>query len=207
MVPADAARRFPLELLAPARDADVARAAIDHGADAVYIGGPGFGARAAAGNSLDDLAQLAAWAKNYHARVYMTLNTVLFNEELAEAVRLAWQAYDAGVDALIIQDMGLLTEELPPLEIHASTQCDIRTPEKAAFLDNLGFNQIVLARELTLEEIRRCREAMARARIEFLCTVRSASPIPGAVTCPVRKRVAAQTAEPAPSLAACPTRF
>ena len=167
MVPADAARRFPLELLAPARDADVARAAIDHGADAVYIGGPGFGARVAAGNSLDDLAQLAAWAKNYHARVYMTLNTVLFNEELAEAVRLAWQAYDAGVDALIIQDMGLLTEELPPLEIHASTQCDIRTPEKAAFLDNLGFNQIVLARELTLEEIRRCREAMARARIEF----------------------------------------
>ena len=121
MVPADAARRFPLELLSPARDADVARAAIDHGADAVYIGGPGFGARAAAGNSLDDLAQLAAWAKNYHARVYMTLNTVLFNEELAEAVRLAWQAYDAGVDALIIQDMGLLTEELPPLEIHAST--------------------------------------------------------------------------------------
>ena len=164
MVPADAARRFPLELLAPARDADVARAAIDHGADAVYIGGPGFGARAAAGNSLDDLAQLAAWAKNYHARVYMTLNTVLFNEELAEAVRLAWQAYDAGVDALIIQDMGLLTEELPPLEIHASTQCDVRTPKKAAFLDNLGFNQIVLARELTLEEIRRCREAMACAR-------------------------------------------
>ena len=80
MVPADAARRFPLELLSPARDADVARAAIDHGADAVYIGGPGFGARAAAGNSLDDLAQLAAWAKNYHARGYMTLNTVLFNE-------------------------------------------------------------------------------------------------------------------------------
>ena len=191
MVPADAARRFPLELLAPARDADVARAAIDHGADAVYIGGPGFGARAAAGNSLDDLAQLAAWAKNYHARVYMTLNTVLFNEELAEAVRLAWQAYDAGVDALIIQDMGLLTEELPPLEIHASTQCDIRTPEKAAFLDNLGFNQLVLARELTLEEIRRCREAMARARIEFF----------------VQKRAAARTAEPAPSLAACPTLF
>ena len=172
MVPADAARRFPLELLAPARDADVARAAIDHGADAVYIGGPGFGARAAAGNSLDDLAQLAAWAKNYHARVYMTLNTVLFNDELDEAVRLAWQAYDAGVDALIIQDMGLLTEELPPLEIHASTQCDIRTPEKAAFLDNLGFNQIVLARELTLEEIFRARCALRllfRALLLVLC--------------------------------------
>lgn len=167
MLPQDAARRFPLELLAPARDVEVARAAIDHGADAVYIGGPGFGARAAAGNSLDDIAGLAAWAKSYHARVYMTLNTVLFNDELDEAVRLAWQAYDAGVDALIIQDMGLLTAELPPVEVHASTQCDIRTPEKAAFLDNLGFNQIVLARELTLAEIRRCREAMARARIEF----------------------------------------
>ena len=167
MLPTVAAQTFPLELLAPARDAEVARAAIDHGADAVYIGGPGFGARAAAGNSLASIESLATWAGSYGARIYLTLNTVLFNNELDEAVRLAWDAYRAGVDALIIQDMGLLARELPPLELHASTQCDIRTPEKAAFMDNLGMNQVVLARELTLSEIARCREAMARARIEF----------------------------------------
>ncbi len=167
MNPQDAARRFPLELLAPARDADVARAAIDHGADAVYIGGPGFGARAAAGNSLESIESLAAWAKNYHARIYLTLNTVLFNDELDQAIKLAWDAYNAGVDALIVQDMGLLTRDLPPLELHASTQCDIRTPEKAAFLDRLGFNQVVPARELTLSEVAALRRAMDRARIEF----------------------------------------
>ena len=167
MNPQDAARRFPLELLAPARDADVARAAIDHGADAVYIGGPGFGARAAAGNSLESIESLAAWAKSYHARVYLTLNTVLFDDELDHAVKLAWDAYNAGVDALIVQDMGLFTRELPPLELHASTQCDIRTPEKAAFLDRLGFNQVVPARELTLAQIAAIRRAMDRARIEF----------------------------------------
>ena len=167
MIPADAARRFPLELLAPARDTDVARAAIDHGADAVYIGGPGFGARASAGNSLASIESFAAWAKNYHARIYLTLNTVLFQNEIEEARQLAWDAYRAGVDALIIQDLGLLELDLPPVELHASTQCDIRTPEKAWFLDSLGFNQMVLARELTLAEVARCREAVDRARIEF----------------------------------------
>lgn len=114
MIPADAARRFPLELLAPARDTDVARAAIDHGADAVYIGGPGFGARASAGNSLASIESFAAWAKNYHARIYLTLNTVLFQNEIEEARQLAWDAYRAGVDALIIQDLGLLELDLPP---------------------------------------------------------------------------------------------
>ncbi len=158
-----------LELLAPARDLEVGRAAIAHGADAVYIGGPGFGARAAAGNSIADIEALCSYAHRFHARVFMALNTLIYDDEFEAALRLAHQAYEAGVDALILQDMGLMAarSELPPIELHASTQCDIRTPEKAAFLDALGFSQVVLARELTLEEIARCRAAMPRARIEF----------------------------------------
>ena len=157
----------PLELLAPARDCSVGMAAIGHGADAVYIGGPGFGARAEAGNSLSDIEKLAAYAHRYRARIYLTLNTILFDAELEHANDIAWGAYEAGVDGLIVQDMGLLKTDLPPLEIHASTQCDVRTPEKAAFLDAVGFSQVVLARELTLGEIAACRAAMPRARIEF----------------------------------------
>ncbi|MCF0253867.1 MAG: U32 family peptidase, partial [Duodenibacillus sp.] len=157
----------PLELLAPARDLEAAMAAVDHGADAVYMGGPAFGARAAAGNSMDDVARAAQYAARYHARVYLTLNTVLFDDELEAARRAAWQAWDAGVSALIVQDMALLELDLPPVELHASTQCDVRTPAKAAFLDASGFSQVVLARELTLGEIAACRAAMPRARIEF----------------------------------------
>ena len=141
-------RQLPLnaiELLAPARDADVGIAAIDHGADAVYIGGPGFGARAAAGNSLDDIARLADYAHRYNAKVFAALNTLMTNEELPQARRLAFELADAGADVLIVQDMGLLMGELPNIELHASTQCDIRTPEKAAFLEAVGFSQIVLA--------------------------------------------------------------
>ncbi|MDR1855005.1 MAG: U32 family peptidase, partial [Azoarcus sp.] len=115
-----------LELLAPAKTADIGIAAIDHGADAVYIGGPAFGARSAADNAIADIARLAAHAHRYHARVLLTLNTLLRNDELEPARRLAWQAYEAGVDALIVQDMGLLELDLPPLALHASTQCDIR---------------------------------------------------------------------------------
>ena len=162
-----ACRRPGLELLAPARDAAVGMAAVDHGADAVYIGGPGFGARAAAGNSLEDIERLARYAHRFGARIYLTLNTLVFDHEYDEAVLLAHRAYEAGVDALIVQDLGLLEADLPPIEIHASTQCDVRTPEKAALLDALGFSQVVLARELTLEEIAACRQAMPRSRIEF----------------------------------------
>lgn len=156
-----------LELLSPARDLEVGMAAVNHGADAVYIGGPGFGARSSAGNSMADIEKLAAYAHRFHARVYMTLNTLIYDEEFDDAVKLAWQAYDAGVDALILQDLGLLKADFPPIEIHASTQCDIRTPQKAEMMDALGFAQVVLARELTLEEIAACRAAMPRARIEF----------------------------------------
>ena len=156
-----------LELLAPARDLEVGLAALSHGADAVYIGGPGFGARAAAGNSMADVEKLVKSAHRLRARVFLTLNTIVYDNEVKEALEVARQAYEAGVDALIVQDLGLLEAGLPPMEIHASTQCDIRTPEKAALMDALGFSQVVLAREMTLEEIAACRRAMPRSRIEF----------------------------------------
>ena len=156
-----------LELLAPARDADAGIAAIDHGADAVYIGGPAFGARAAAGNSLDDIARLTAYAHRFNARVFLALNTLFTNEELPLARKLAFELADAGADILILQDMGLLEGPLPDIELHASTQCDIRTPEKAAFLESVGFSQLVLARELSLPEIAAVRAKLQHARIEF----------------------------------------
>lgn len=156
-----------LELLSPARDADTGIAAIDHGADAVYIGGPAFGARQAAGNSLDDIARLCDYAHRFHARVFLALNTLFTDKELPSARSLAFDAAKAGVDVLIVQDMGLMAGPLPDIELHASTQCDIRTPEKAAFLEKAGFSQMVLARELSLTEIAACRAALRRARIEY----------------------------------------
>lgn len=143
-----------LELLSPARDVTIAREAILHGADAVYIGGPEFGARHSAGNSVSEIAELVEFAHLFHARVFVTLNTILHDDELEEARTLIHQLYDAGVDALIVQDMGVLELDIPPIELHASTQCDIRTQEKAKFLDQAGFSQLVLARELNLDEIR-----------------------------------------------------
>jgi collagenase-like PrtC family protease len=153
--------RATLELLAPAKTADIGREAILHGADAVYIGGPEFGARHNAGNSVADIAGLAAFAHRYHARIYATLNTILHDAELEPARKLIHQLYDAGVDALIVQDMGLLELDLPPIDLHASTQCDIRAPEKARFLADAGFSQIVLARELSIPEISQIRAAAA----------------------------------------------
>jgi len=149
-----------LELLAPARTADIGREAVLHGADAVYIGGPEFGARHNAGNTVADIARLVDFAHRYHARIYATLNTILHDAELEPAHRLIHALYDAGVDALIVQDMGLLELDLPPIDLHASTQCDIRTPEKARFLADAGFSQVVLARELSIPEIAAIRAAL-----------------------------------------------
>ena len=149
-----------LELLAPAKTVAIAREAISHGADAVYIGGPSFGARDKAGNAIADIAELVRYAHRFHAKVYVTLNTILHDAELAPARKLAQDCYDIGVDALIVQDMGLLQLDLPPIDLHASTQCDIRTPEKAKFLAEVGFSQLVLARELTVEEIAAVRAAV-----------------------------------------------
>ncbi len=147
-----------LELLSPARNAAIGTEAINHGADAVYIGGPSFGARSGADNSVADIARLVCHAQRFHSRIFVTLNTILRDNELEGARKLAWQLYDAGADALIIQDMGLLELDLPPMQLHASTQCDIRTPEKARFLQDAGLSQIVLARELTLAQIAAIRQ-------------------------------------------------
>jgi collagenase-like PrtC family protease len=155
-----------LELLAPAKNAEFGMAAIDHGADAVYIGGPSFGARAGAGNGLADIERLASYAHRFNARVLVALNTILRDDELEDARRLAWQVYEAGVDALILQDMGLLELELPPIQLHASTQTDNRSIDKVRFLEQVGFSQIVLARELGLSQIRAIAEATS-ATLEF----------------------------------------
>ncbi|MEA3395391.1 MAG: U32 family peptidase [Pseudomonadota bacterium] len=155
-----------LELLSPARSADIGIEAINHGADAVYIGGPSFGARTSADNSVQDIARLVQHAHRFNSRIFVTLNTILRDDELEPARKLAWQLFDAGVDALIIQDMGLLEIDLPPIQLHASTQTDIRTPEKARFLQDAGLSQIVLARELTLEQIKAIR-AQTDCTLEF----------------------------------------
>jgi len=156
-----------LELLAPARDVDIGIEAINHGADAVYIGGPSYGARVNAGNSLTDIERLVKHAHRFHARIYLTLNTILRDDELDDARRLAWDVYHAGADALIVQDMGLLEIDLPPIQLHASTQTDVRTPEKARFLQDVGFSKIILARELDLDQIRAIRAQVDRATLEF----------------------------------------
>jgi 23S rRNA 5-hydroxycytidine C2501 synthase len=162
-----------LELLSPARDADIGIEAVNHGADAVYIGGPSFGARTSADNSVKEIARLAQYAHRFNSRIFVTMNTILRDDELEPARKLAWQLYDAGVDALIIQDMGLLQIDMPPIQLHASTQTDIRSPEKARFLQDVGLSQIVLARELTLKQIAAIdaalgpKDAPGRAVLEF----------------------------------------
>ena len=147
-----------LELLSPARDADIGIEAVNHGADAIYIGGPSFGARSSADNSVTEIRRLVRHAHRFNSRVFVTMNTILRDDELEPSRKLAWQLYDAGVDALIIQDMGLLQIDLPPIQLHASTQTDIRTPEKARFLQDVGLSQIVLARELDLQQIKDIRQ-------------------------------------------------
>ena len=158
-----------IELLSPARDADIGIEAVNHGADAVYIGGPSFGARTSADNRVQDIARLARHAYRFGSRIYVTLNTILRDDELEPARKLAWQLFDAGADALIIQDMGLLELDLPPIQLHASTQTDIRTPEKARFLQDAGLSKLVLARELTLQQIKAIHQTLDAERciVEF----------------------------------------
>lgn len=161
----------PLELLAPAADWNVAVQAILHGADAVYMGGPSHGARKKASNSIDDIREVVSFAHRYRARVYVTVNTLVYGHELRSVEKLCRELYDAGVDALIVQDMSLLRLNLPPLALHASTQCDTRTPDKARFLQDVGFSQIVLARELSLDEI---REIASSVTVPMECFVHGA---------------------------------
>ncbi len=153
-----------LELLAPAKNLECGIAAIDSGADAVYIGAARFGARAAAGNSIEDIATLCRYAHQFEAKVYVTLNTIIYDSEYNDTVQLAQQLKEAGVDAILIQDMGLINQvELP---IHASTQCDTRTAQKALWLESLGFTRVVLARELSLTEIAAIHKASPNLELE-----------------------------------------
>lgn len=155
-----------LELLAPARTADIAISAVRAGADAIYIGPDSHGARRAAANSTDDIRRVVEAAHPYGVKVYATVNTIIYDDELADVERLVWQLYHAGVDALIVQDMGLLRLNLPPIDLHASTQCDIRTPAKARWLHSLGFSRVVPARELSLDELTAIHREVPDVEIE-----------------------------------------
>lgn len=148
-----------IELLSPARDLATAIAAIDHGADAVYIGADAFSARSAAANAIDDIAALASYAHRYRARVYVTLNTIIYDGELELVREMVYRLHEAGADALIVQDMALLEMELPAIELHASTQCDIREAGKASFLYRAGFTRVVAARETPLSALREMASA------------------------------------------------
>ncbi|MBQ6311518.1 MAG: U32 family peptidase [Bacteroidales bacterium] len=155
-----------IELLSPARNSEIGIAAIDCGADSVYIAAPKYGARQQAGNSFEDIDRLCSYAHKFGAKVYLTLNTILYDNELEEAQAYLWKAYESGIDAVIVQDFALLKMDRPPIPLFASTQTDIRTPEKAALLEKMGFKRLILARELSLRQIREIRKATT-AELEF----------------------------------------
>ena len=187
-----------VELLAPAKDYAAAAAAVDYGADAVYIGGARFGARQAAGNSAEEIARVVEYAHRFGVRVHATLNTLVWDDELEAAERQARSLIDAGVDALIVQDMALRRMDLP-VELHASTQVSNRTPEGARFLGEAGFARVILERNLTLEEIRAICAATARSNASS--TGRSAWGTAAAVfsrgRCPRAAAIAGCAASPA----------
>lgn len=151
--------QIELELLAPAKNKSIGIAAINCGADAVYIAGPKFGARESAGNSISDIAELADYAHKFGAKVFMVVNTILYEDELQQARETIVQAYEAGCDAIIVQDLSILAMDLPPIELYASTQTNIRTVEQAKFLESLGFSRLILARELSLQQISQIKAA------------------------------------------------
>ena len=157
--------RRPIELLAPAKNLESGIAAIDHGADAVYIGAQAFGARVAAGNSIEDISKLCSYAHLYGAKVYVTVNTIIYDEEWKQTTHLLEQLQTIGVDAILVQDMGLLSLH-PSITLHASTQTDNRTVEKVRWLASLGFRRVVLARELSVAEIAAIHQAVPEVEIE-----------------------------------------
>lgn len=187
-----------LELLAPARNMDIGIAAIDCGADAVYIAGPAFGARQAAGNSMEDIRRLTEYAHRFGARIFLTLNTILFDNELAEAERLLAEAKDAGVDAIIAQDLAVW--ELTDLPVHASTQCAIRTPEKARLYEGIGASRLVLEREMSLDQIRAIRSSV-NCELEFF--VHGALCVCYSGQCYMSERIAGRSANRGECIQAC----
>ncbi len=202
-----------LELLAPARDAQIGIAAIDCGADAVYIAGPQFGARQAAGNTIDDIRTLCSYAHRFGARIFVALNTILYDDELETAYRQMMAVQEAGADAIIIQDfailkmaaegIGNLREDLK-IPLHASTQCAIRTPEQAVFLEGLGFSRLILERELSLEQIRAIRSAVS-CELEFF--VHGALCVCYSGQCYLSELIAGRSANRGACIQACRSRY
>lgn len=202
-----------LELLAPARDIQIGIAAIDCGADAVYIAGPQFGARQAAGNSIGDISRLCAYAHRFGARVFVTLNTIIYDDELEDAYRLMLDVQEAGADAIIVQDLavielagkgiGGLHKDLR-IPLHASTQCAIRTPEHAMFLESLGFSRLILERELSLDDIRSIRKAVT-CELEFF--VHGALCVCYSGQCYLSERIAGRSANRGACIQACRSRY
>ena len=189
-----------LELLAPARTADIGVAAIDCGADAVYIAGPAFGARQAAGNPVADIRRLCDYAHRFGARIYVTFNTLVYEEEIPEARRLLQELQDAGVDALIVQDAAVTRLAPEGMILHASTQCAIRTPEKARFTESLGYGRLVLERELSLEQIRAIRAAVDA---ELECFVHGALCVCYSGQCYLSEHLAGRSANRGACVQAC----
>ena len=187
-----------LELLAPARNADIGIVAIDCGADAVYIAGPAFGARQAAGNTMEDIRRLTEYAHRFGVRIFMTLNTILFDSEISEAERLLAEAKAAGVDAIIAQDLAVW--RLTDLPVHASTQCAIRTPEKAMLYESIGASRIVLEREMSLEQIKAVRDAVD-CELEFF--VHGALCVCYSGQCYMSERIAGRSANRGECIQAC----
>ena len=202
--------RFPnrtFELLAPARNADTGIAAVSCGADAVYIAGPAFGARQAAGNSLGDIARLCEYAHRFGVRIFITVNTIVFEEELPEVAALLHGLQDAGADALIVQDLAvadLCRREGISLPLHASTQCAIRTPEDARFYEGLGFSRLVLERQLSLKEVRSIREAVS-CELEFF--VHGALCVCYSGNCYLSEALARRSANRGACIQACRSRY
>ena len=202
-----------LELLAPARDYQIGIAAIDCGADAVYIAGPQFGARQAAGNGMDDIRRLCEYAHRFGAHIFVTLNTILYDDELEEAYRQMLQVQEAGADAIIVQDMAIMAmarngignlKEDIRIPLHASTQCAIRTPEQAAYLESLGFSRLILERELSLDEIREIRKAVT-CELEFF--VHGALCVCYSGQCYLSERIAGRSANRGACIQACRSRY
>jgi len=195
----------PLELLAPARNLSVGIAAIDCGADAVYMAGPAFGARQAAGNSIEDVRELCRYAHRFGVRIFVTVNTILLEEELPQAQKMVRELVDAGADGLIVQDLSLLSLcEGLPVALHASTQCAIRTPERAAFLEGLGFSRIVPERQLSLEEIRAIRRAVS---CEIECFVHGALCVCYSGACYLSELLTGRSANRGACAQACRSRY
>ncbi len=202
-----------LELLAPARDLQIGIAAIDCGADAVYIAGPQFGARQAAGNEISDIKLLCDHAHKFGARIFITLNTILYDSELTDAYKFMLDVQEAGADAIIVQDMAVIAmaangigniKEDIRIPLHASTQCAIRTPEQAKFLESLGFSRIILERQLSLEQIRAIREAVS-CELEFF--VHGAICVCYSGQCYLSEKIAGRSANRGACIQACRSRY